>query len=833
MKKEVIIIFLIGILLVSPFVLAQESQTYSGFDRFADNIKLFFSGGDNKVMLALEIREKELNSATNNLKLGEENKAKKEIESAINMLKIIQLKTTPEIADEVRNNIKETEYIIKENLNLEFFEKYLTEEQKTKLVIEHSEKIFDYCEELAKQDYELMLKDEKCQNNAPDWLEDEVNNKIKEVQKQDSEEIKKQIEITMNNPKNSDCDEISLTSERARCEKFKALAIRCEFQNDESACEEIGMFKDVQTNEREDYEKEIIEKYLPAECSEAGVRDGEECKKLILTLNQPETECMKNGEYIGDENCKDKLVNQGNVVEECVIDGKLVDPEQCLNIVKEKNKPTGEEFELMSGECKEMGIYDPVACEEIVNLPKPCKDAGYYTKKECESMTLNQNFPKECVDAGALTPEACEKLKLPSDCQGAYSREECEQIKIEQKFPDECKSVGELDPKKCAIIMVGGESLVVTAGAEMEYLVRQGLAFEEIPSACMSGKNFIRSMDCDAELAKLGITLPTPTDTGGIPMECMVDERTAVSPQECQNRIEKNIIIDTIPKECQNAEVTNPEECGIFIEEKRIEEGIGINMPEECMGVSVEECKTIMKEKGIEIEKIEQVQRVEKVKKMCKEGEVCEEEPTEYEEVTLPKECIEMGVSDITDCKMIAGRVNEERIKNGEKVIVDENGKVDYLHPEQIEKIADDADKKSNDIKPDITKADEIKQQIDVIDNSIKTIDLQELEITSENNVVDKPEMDKDNEDVTPAPNVVDNNIAPGSEGIVGYKVVEPRDDSAPSNSIDNSNEEGGDSGGDSATSDSGDSEGDSAPITGEVVRNYNNITNKIFNWLF
>ncbi|MBS3143849.1 hypothetical protein J4446_03180, partial [Candidatus Woesearchaeota archaeon] len=87
MKKEVIIIFLIGILLVSPFVLAQESQTYSGFDRFADNIKLFFSGGDNKVMLALEIREKELNSATNNLKLGEENKAKKEIESAINMLK--------------------------------------------------------------------------------------------------------------------------------------------------------------------------------------------------------------------------------------------------------------------------------------------------------------------------------------------------------------------------------------------------------------------------------------------------------------------------------------------------------------------------------------------------------------------------------------------------------------------------------------------------------------------------------------------------------------------------------------------------------------------------
>ena len=84
--------------------------------------------------------------------------------------------------------------------------------------------------------------------------------------------------------------------------------------------------------------------------------------------------------------------------------------------------------------------------------------------------------------------------------------------------------------------MVGEESLVVTAGAEMEYLVRQGLSFEEIPKVCRDGKNFIRSMNCDAELAKLGITLPAPTDTGGIPKACMIDERTSVSPQECQNR---------------------------------------------------------------------------------------------------------------------------------------------------------------------------------------------------------------------------------------------------------------------------------------------------------
>ena len=70
MRKSVITLFLLGILLVSPLVLAQEQtqteeqiKTYSGFNKFTDNVKLTFSGGDNKVRLALEIREKEVNSA--------------------------------------------------------------------------------------------------------------------------------------------------------------------------------------------------------------------------------------------------------------------------------------------------------------------------------------------------------------------------------------------------------------------------------------------------------------------------------------------------------------------------------------------------------------------------------------------------------------------------------------------------------------------------------------------------------------------------------------------------------------------------------------------------
>ncbi len=823
MKKEVIVLLLLGILLVSPLVLAQEqTQTYSGFDRFIDNIKLVFSGGDKKVMLALEIREKELNSAINNLNSGEENKAKKEIEFAINMLKIVQSKTTPKIADDVKSNMAETESKINENLNLEFFEKYLTEEQKTKLIIEHSEKILEYCEELAKQDYELMSNDEKCQNNAPDWLEDEVNNRIEEVQKQDSEEIKKQVEISMTNPKNADCGEISLTGERANCEKFKALAVRCEFQNDESACKEIGMFKDVKNNERENYEQEILNKYVPAECTEAGIRDGEECKKFIITLYKPVSACMENGQILDDEACGKKLVNEDKIPQECIKNGQPVSPEECENVMKEKSKPSDEEFKLMSGECKERGVYDIEACDEIVNLPHPCKDAGYYTKEECESFTLNQNLPQKCIEAGALTPEACEKLKLPEKCQGqAFSNEECEAVFIKEKMPLECQESGTYNFFKCAKLLYAEVSDISIEG-ESEYLEKKGISSDEIPNVCFNGDNFVRSMDCDeALIKKFGIMLPPPVETSTIPQECMKGG-TPVSPEECEeilgNEIIQNELQDAIPKICQEANVETPEKCGKLLEEQRKDQGIGINMPEECIGVDVEECKKIMGEKNITINELE-INQVDD--NLCEEGEEnCKNDDLIKEGV--PDECAKLGVYDKESCSLIMSKINAERIKNGDKVVIDDDGNTGIITNDQINQIVDDADKKLDNIKPDTTKANDIKQQIDVIGNSINTID--------------KPSKTKDNEDVTPAPNIVNDGVAPGPDGIVGVIVPEPRDNSPPSDSVDNSVE--GDSSesssSESSSETSSDSGGDSG-MTGEVIgiNNKESFLGKIFKQIF
>lgn len=138
MKRGVIVLLLLGILLVSPLVLAQEqAQTYAGFDRFVDDVRMFFSFGDNKVMLALEIREKEINSAMVNNENGDDKEAEKNIERAWKRLQFIQEKVSFDTAEEVKENSKEVrENIIGEENLPDDFDVYVLEEEKTGLTAE-------------------------------------------------------------------------------------------------------------------------------------------------------------------------------------------------------------------------------------------------------------------------------------------------------------------------------------------------------------------------------------------------------------------------------------------------------------------------------------------------------------------------------------------------------------------------------------------------------------------------------------------------------------------------------------------------------------------------
>jgi hypothetical protein len=114
-----------------------SAQTYSGFNRWVDNVKLFFSGDDGKVRLALEIREKEINSAIENTENGKDEKANKNLEKAWEKLQLVQEKVSIETADEVRESVDEVRDKIEEKKELkEDFKVYDLEEEKTGLTAE-------------------------------------------------------------------------------------------------------------------------------------------------------------------------------------------------------------------------------------------------------------------------------------------------------------------------------------------------------------------------------------------------------------------------------------------------------------------------------------------------------------------------------------------------------------------------------------------------------------------------------------------------------------------------------------------------------------------------
>ena len=135
MKKSMVIVSLIiGLLILVPVV---SAQTYSGFDRFVDNVKMVFTFGDKKVVLALDIREKEVNSAIESSKNGDEDVAIKNLERARERLQYVQEKVTIDTAEDVKsssNNIIET-IDSEENLP-DGFEVYVLEEKKTQLTAE-------------------------------------------------------------------------------------------------------------------------------------------------------------------------------------------------------------------------------------------------------------------------------------------------------------------------------------------------------------------------------------------------------------------------------------------------------------------------------------------------------------------------------------------------------------------------------------------------------------------------------------------------------------------------------------------------------------------------
>lgn len=969
MKKEgVLVILLISILLLSNFA---SAQSYSFTARVVDDARMFFADDEGKVEIALEVREKQVDAAIEEAKAGNTEEAIELLEDAKKKLEIVQEKATPDICDEIDESVDEVTKKIIENKDIdpefsEYLDGYLKEEEKTKLSAERSEKLFEYCEELAKQDYELMLEDEKCNpDNAPDWLEDEIDDKIEEYEEESAEKMLEIFTTCISDPRECDCSEIPIASEKTKCEKGKTLAIRCEFQNDESACRELDkldieipsnlpdflkpFFREKIENviskkekdmfdkfappecvqagavSREECEAIMMEKYAPSECITAGATTKEECDKIMFSIHgAPPNECMENGEFIGEEACNEKMVSSGMIPKECIKNGMPISEEECRAIMEEKGMiPQLIDCEGISQEeCKilmeEQGIVmAPPECEGLneedcnrlimekglfpqdmkepkiapgkeFKIPQECVGMSF---QECEDYLMGNYMPQECVDAGALTPKDCKRIMLPEECKqaGALSPEECGAIMINKGMPQECQDAGASTPEECAKLM--SKNIVVggTPGSEVDYLNKKGISFDEIPGVCVSGSNFIRSMECDSALSAMGITLPPPKDISNIPQECIVNG-VPVSPQECKVILKGKIMNENIPSLCREAGITDPEKCGRLLNKERKNAGMGMaKLPPECFTMSVLECKIFMDEQGMEPvdvmgimkkwggkppeqpkqkcegEECDKPQCIDGQVKMrpCPEGievvdsecingewvgldiacqepilkekiccklseliadvmptynwmnqdecqtieeelgqirevvsdEYCEgEEPPEKEceegeetttlcssgiemtdcicdngawacididtvcpfihrpiELELPVECLEMGISDESACEVVMSKINEERIINGDQMIVDDEGNEDYISNDEINKIVDEAEREIEEFEPDLEDAEEIKEELEIVEEDIKEIEEEQEEVEESEPEVEEeaPEPEQDGTPVT------------------------------------------------------------------------------------
>lgn len=143
MRRSVVILLFLGALLFSSSALAQgQPQTYSSFDRFVDNTKMIFTFGEKKVMLALNIREKELNSAIVNTKNGESEETEKNLERASKRLQYVQTRVSKNIVEDVKTNIDQVISRINEEEDLpSHFQTYILEEEKTQLTAELVSKV--------------------------------------------------------------------------------------------------------------------------------------------------------------------------------------------------------------------------------------------------------------------------------------------------------------------------------------------------------------------------------------------------------------------------------------------------------------------------------------------------------------------------------------------------------------------------------------------------------------------------------------------------------------------------------------------------------------------
>ncbi len=431
-----------------------DSPLYT-VDKTLDDLRISLANEENKASVAIGVHNERIAEAKYLADKGDDPRFVKTIQEAHDKIKFAQREITPEASEEIADSSKKSLEVLtdlKERLpdesNIEnAIDQQIVETKKAEIVAEITTKIDQLCNKLVELVglEEAIAQEPRCDpdyKNSPKWLRRKVENEYKDFDQRAKQKFFTEMENCFNDPRQCRCEEIPIKSFSNTCFKIIPNVIKCEYEQDEEACqraEEIGRNKDEMfeglpddvRGELEDFfvvkEKEAFEKHAPKECVQAGARTKDECMKIMMNKYMPQ-ECKEAGATTRQQ-CEKIMMEKhgsfGSMPSECQIDGKFIGPDECMKIMMEKF------------------------------LPKECKEAQAFTRESCEAIMISKHAPKECIQNGNfIGRERCEELMgsrsfegpgfgqgppdieqaISSCMQQGRSREECESF-IRSSFP--------------------------------------------------------------------------------------------------------------------------------------------------------------------------------------------------------------------------------------------------------------------------------------------------------------------------------------------------------------------------------------------------------------
>lgn len=490
MKTEALAFALIlatFILLVSiPLV---SAQTYSGFNRFTDNIKLIFSDENNKVKLALEIREKEINSAIINAQNGEEDKSIQNLEKAREKLKIVQEKVSLGTSEEIKISVDAVVDKVNREENLsEQFETYILEEEKTQLTAELTKKTYEYCKKLAEEGYREMLNEEICNpKTAQKGLEKELT-ELKDIQERMFVQLMLEIRRCIDDPGTCNCDDSFDAEQKVKCEKIVALAIKCEYKGDKNSCNE---FESMKPSPGDGFARSFVPDFLinlfssrndlieydlehsdgvPEECWDEN--DKPECEKYAA-LKEDGLDWDEYGNYIGTQRGK---IRATKGIKEPSIPSMEESIPQCFD---EEDNFLKEKCGKITIVWNEEGLINYIIEKEIDNILDRLENASIQNNIDINGTEGRTAINEVKQEINHIKEQIAERTFAPGTYDTGNSTNDIKNIVVEggngsgdDGLEPEVRTdvAGGGSGGESGVVVEGGEREVVTGGGEEEPL---------------------------------------------------------------------------------------------------------------------------------------------------------------------------------------------------------------------------------------------------------------------------------------------------------------------------------------------------------------------------